>query len=131
MKKSLLYTVFSFLIVLGILHYVGNTFYLYWDLRWYHSLAHFIGGASIGFLFLWIWYVSGLFGKEIPNKKQVFIACLLSGMIAGIGWELFEFANGIVHPIGNYALDTFNDLLADFCGAVFAGIIGSNKKFYE
>ena len=98
---------------------------------WFHSLVHCLGGASIGFLFLWIWYDSGLFGRETPNKKSVFIASLISAVIMGLGWEFFELVNNISHPIGSYSLDTFNDILADFCGGVFAGIVGANKKFYE
>jgi hypothetical protein len=132
MKKSLLFVAFGILLILAGLHYAGSIFYLYWDMRWFDSLAHFLGGAGIGFLFLWIWYDSGLFGRSAPSKKAVFLTALISAMIVGIGWEFFEYVNGVANPIaGNYPLDTFNDLLADFYGAVFAGIIGANKKFYE
>jgi hypothetical protein len=131
MKKSLLFISFGLLFVLGILHYIGSVFYLYWTMRWFDNVAHFLGGASMGFLFLWIWYDSGLFGRSTPSKKSVFIVSLLSAMIAGFGWEFFEFANGIANPIGSYALDTFNDLLMDFIGGAFAGIIGASRKFYE
>ena len=131
MKKSLLFISFFVLILLGVMHYVGEKLYLYWDMRWFDSLAHFLGGLSMGFICLWVWYVSGLFGKGTPNKKQAFLVSLIGGMLIGIGWEFFEFANGIAHPIGSYALDTFNDVLADFVGSATAGIIGAQKAFYE
>ena len=132
MKKiHLLYVAFGVLFILSILHFIGSVYYLYWTLRWFDSLAHFLGGAGIGFLFLWIWFVSGLFEKDVPTKKQVFIASLLVAMIAGFGWEFFEFVHGIANPIGSYQLDTFNDLLFDFYGGVFAGLVGAYKKFYE
>jgi len=131
MKRSLLYISFALLIVLGVLHILGQTFYFYWDLRWYDNLAHFLGGLSMGFMCLWIWYASGLFGKNTPNKKQAFLVALIGGMVIGLGWEFFEFANGIANPIGSYALDTFNDLLSDFVGVVAAGIVGARTYFYE
>lgn len=117
--------------VLGVLHFLGQTFYFYWDLRWYDNLAHFLGGLSMGFMCLWIWYASGLFGKSAPNKKQAFLVALIAGMVIGLGWEFFEFANGVANPIGSYALDTFNDLISDFVGTVVAGIIGARTYFYE
>lgn len=131
MKRSLLFISFGILVLLGVMHYLGQTFYFYWDMRWYDSLAHFLGGLSMGFICLWLWYASGLFGKSTPNKKQAFIVSLIGGMLIGIGWEFFEFANGIAHPIGSYALDTFNDLLADFAGSAVAGMIGAKHTFYE
>jgi hypothetical protein len=85
----------------------------------------------MGFLSLWIWYSSGLFGKNAPNKKQAFLVSLISAMVIGLGWEFFEFAHGIANPIGSYALDTLHDLISDFGGAVIAGIIGAQKSFYE
>jgi hypothetical protein len=131
MKKSLLFVIFAILAFLGGLHYLGQTFYFYWDLRWYDNLAHFLGGLSMGFLCLWLWYRSGFFGMSVPNKKEAFLTAILGGMLIGLGWEFFEFAYGIANPIGSYALDTFNDLASDFIGASLAGIVGARQAFYE
>lgn len=99
-------------------------------MRWFDSLMHFLGGLSAGLFSLWVWYVSGLLGREVPTRKQVFITTLIWVMIVGVGWEFFEYVNGIANPIGNYALDTFNDLVADFVGAVVAGLWAGSHKFY-
>jgi hypothetical protein len=131
MKKSLLFLGFATLVVLGVLHFIAQTFYFYWDMRWFDSVVHGLGGLAIGFLFLWIWFSSGIFGKNTPSKKEAFVLSIVAGMIVGCGWEFFEFAHGIASPIGNYALDTFNDLWADFVGAGIAGIVGGRSMFYE
>lgn len=92
---------------------------------------HLLGGLTVGMFSLWVWYASGLFGRHVPTRREVFVAALIFSMLAGVWWEFFEYANGIANPIGSYALDTFSDLLADFAGGVIAGIWGANTKYYE
>lgn len=91
---------------------------------------HFLGGLSVGLFSLWVWFVSGLFGKEVPTKKTAFVTALSCALLVGGWWEFFEYAHGIANPIGNYALDTFNDVCADIVGGVLAGIWGARGKFY-
>lgn len=126
-KHSLLYRAFGVLIILGFLFIFASSF---WDMRWFDSLMHFLGGLSSGLFALWVWYSSGLFGKDSPTRKEVFITAVFWVMFVGIGWEFFEYVNGIANPIGNYALDTFNDVSADFIGAVVAGIWAGSAAFY-
>jgi hypothetical protein len=126
-KNSLLYRAFAVLIVLAALFSVAGSF---WDIRWFDSLLHFLGGLSAGLFSLWVWYVSGLLGRDIPTRKQVFITALIWTIIVAVGWEFFEYVNGIAHPIGNYALDTFTDICADFIGAVVAGLWAGSRNFY-
>ncbi len=103
----------------------------FWNERWFDSLMHFMGGLGVGLFSLWVWFVSSLFGKNVPTKKEAFVTAVIFAMFAGIWWEFFEFANGIAHPIGSYALDTFNDLLADFVGGIIAGLYGLKRSLYE
>lgn len=131
MKKSLLFSSFFVLIMLFVLHLVGIKFYFYWDSRWFDNTAHFLGGLGVGLLSLWILFVSGIFGKHKPNKKQILFASIACGMIIGAGWEVFEFVNKIANPIGSYKIDTAWDLFADFVGALTAGFVGRNRKYYE
>jgi hypothetical protein len=128
MHKRLLLISFLLSIVLILLYQVSEAF---WNVRWFDSLMHFLGGLTIGMFSLWVWYASGLFGRYVPTKREVFIAALVFSMLVGIWWEFFEFANGIANPIGSYALDTFADITADLVGAIVAGIWGAKKHFYE
>jgi hypothetical protein len=126
-KNRLLYYAFAVLIILGLLFSVSGSF---WDMRWFDSLMHFLGGLSAGLFAVWVWYVSGLFGWDVPTKKQVFITALFWAMFVGVGWEFFEYVNGMANPIGSYALDTFNDVFADFIGGVVAGLFAGRTNFY-
>lgn len=131
-KRGLLIILFTLVIAVGILHQAGSIFYFYWNSFWFDELMHFLGGLTMGVLFLWLWYVSGIFGFGTPSKKEAMVGALIFAMIVSFGWEFFEFAHKIATPIGgNYPLDTFNDLLFDFVGATAAGFLGRVRKFYE
>lgn len=132
MNRKLLILTFISVIVVGVLHQVGSMFYLYWNIVWFDGLVHYIGALSVGFLFLWVWYVSGLFGRSTPSRKEVMLVALVSVMIIALGWEYFEYVYGIAVPAGvNYVLDTFHDILFDFLGAITVGLVGRVSSFYE
>lgn len=131
MNRTLLILLFLTVAILGGLHQVGERLYFYWDQVWFDSLMHFLGAVAMGFLFLWLWHGSGLFDRSVPTKKEAMVGVLIFVMLVSFGWEFFEFAYGVANPIGgNYPLDTFHDLLFDFLGGIFVGLIGRNKKLY-
>jgi hypothetical protein len=127
-NRRLLLTAFLVFIFLILMYKFEAAF---WNMRWFDSGMHFLGGLGIGLFSLWVWYVSGLFGKNVPTRKEAFVTALIFSMLAGTWWEFFEIANGIAHPIGSYALDTFNDMLADFFGGMVAGFYGMKRSLYE
>ncbi|MFZ2048703.1 MAG: hypothetical protein WAV25_00115 [Minisyncoccia bacterium] len=131
MKKSLLFASFIVFALLLIVHLVGIKFYFYWDSRWYDNTAHFLGGLSVSLLSLWILFVSGIFGKHKPTKKQILFASILCGALIGIGWEIFEYIYGIAAPIGSYWADTSYDFISDLVGSSVAYLIASKKEYYE
>lgn len=115
----------------GFLHLVGSFYSFYWNSFWFDALMHFLGGLSMGLIFLWLWHVSGLFEKSLPTKREAMISALAFAMLVGIGWEIFEYAYGIAVMVGgNYPVDTFHDLFFDFVGGVGAGLIGQIKNLY-
>lgn len=86
----------------------------------------------MGLLFLWTWYVSGIFNKSKPSNKKIMISALIFVVIVSIGWEVFEYVFDIANPTGgNYLRDTTQDLMDDLVGGVVAGLIGRVKAFYE
>lgn len=86
----------------------------------------------MGFLFLWIWHVSGLFDISTPTKKEAMVGVMIFVLLVSLGWEFFEYAYGIATPVGgDYAIDTLNDLLADVLGGLLAGFIGRTRALYE
>jgi VanZ family protein len=131
MKNRLLFLAFGSIILVGGLHFIATAFYYYWVISWFDNLMHFLGGFSMGLLSLWILYSSGLFKKIIPGKRQAIITSIICVMAIGIGWEIFEYLNGLTQSTESYPLDTFHDLLSDFIGAFIAGGLASQRKFYE
>ncbi len=49
-------------------------------------------------------------------------------MIVGVGWEIFEFVNGIAQSTEGYIPDTLTDLAMDAVGSLVAGFLASKKK---
>ncbi|MHB1330426.1 MAG: hypothetical protein ACYCY6_00450 [Minisyncoccota bacterium] len=131
-NHRLLTVTFIFVVAVGLLHQLGSIYALYWDIAWFDTMVHFVGGLSMGFLFLWVWNVSGFVGKSIPTRRISLISVFVFVAIVGIGWELFEYFFNIANPTkGNYIGDTTLDLFADLCGGIIAGFVGGSKKFYE
>jgi hypothetical protein len=132
-KRGLLILTFVSIIVLGALHQAGSAFFLYWDIPWFDMMMHFIGGFSVGMLFVWVWYGSDILGRRvIPARAAATLAVIAFVFAVSAGWELFEYAFDIANPTGgNYAMDTFNDFVAALLGALVAGVLGTIKKFHE
>jgi hypothetical protein len=132
MRKTLLIITFSAVILVGGLHHLGSIFYWYWDSFYFDFLMHFLGGFSMGLLFLWGWYASGLFGRSTPGPRESFLGAFFFALFIGIGWEFFEYVYKIAVPAGaNYTLDTFHDVAADMLGGISAGLLGRVRRFYE
>jgi hypothetical protein len=72
---------------------------------------HFLGGLVIGVLVVWF------FGIE-DRRARTFILVFLSVMAVGIGWEIFEYINGLTDSTEKYELDIKHDLIMDALGAV-------------
>lgn len=122
---------FAVVILVGVLHLAGSIYDFYWNSFWFDGLMHFLGGLAMGLIFLWLWYVSGLFEKNLPTKREAMIGAVVFAMLVGIGWEVFEYVYGIAVPVGgNYPVDTFHDLCFDFLGGIAAGFFGQIKSLY-
>ena len=115
---------------LGVLHVAAGFFYFYWTYWWFDYMTHFIGGLSVGLMFIWLRFRLSRAEYYIPTLAQSINIGLLSVLVVGVGWELFEYYNGLTQSIENYRLDVIHDLISDLAGAVIAGIIGANQKFY-
>ncbi len=127
-KVSLLYVAFALIILLGIIHLIAESFHLYWTIWWFDNLSHFLGGFSLGFFSLYIFYESGLFGDKISFTKAIFISFVLVMMIGG-AWEMFEYTNDLTQSTEEYPLDVVHDLLSDVLGVILASLVA--KRFLK
>ena len=97
--------------ILGVVHVVATSFYLYWTYPWLDIPLHALGGAvvSLGFLVLFHAYVHGHFGKGL--------AVTLGAVLAvGAVWEVFEFVSVIAGSEPGYVQDTILDFVMDLAG---------------
>ena len=107
-------------ILLAGLHYLAESYYLYFTFWWFDIPMHFLGGLLIGLLALWILFVCEKCGFSHVNSLLVFFVTLGVVLLVGSLWELFEVFTGIT-PITDIDLvDTLEDLLLDSLGAIVA-----------
>lgn len=128
LNSSLFKKSFVLLLVIGILDYFANTFYLYWTVWWFDNLMHFISGICIAMFTIVIW--QNFLDKSLSYKKAVGLSLFLA-LIIGIIWEDFELFFGI-HKASDgkiYFLDTFSDIIMDLSGAIVGSIYGYGLLF--
>jgi len=115
--------------VVGVLDRIANTFNLYWSANEFDSLVHFLAGAAVAFLFLWLYFYSGAFAPQKRNLKNFLIVSLLGAMFAAMLWEIYELVLGEAKTYRNtYIFDTTLDIIMDFLGAAGACLYGYLKE---
>lgn len=113
MRSSIHVTLFLItFITLGMVHVLATQFHLYWKYVWLDVPIHMLGGICIAF---------GLplvrcFGVRIPERLRGLVPTLLTVLLIGILWELYEIL--IEAPVGKegFVLDTLVDLSMDLLG---------------
>ena len=107
-------------ILVLILHTFALLFFLYWTIGWFDILMHFLGGATMGFLAVYIFFTSGYI-KPIARLKNnqivLFLLIVFFTLIIGLVWELWEVFVQFTDLIKD-GPDTILDLIMDFIGAV-------------
>lgn len=120
LKRPLFKQTFFLLFIIGVADFFANTLYLYWTVWWFDMVMHFISGVCVAMAGVLIWQY--FFDKNISFKNAMVVA-LVSVLIVGLMWEVFEtyFEITSVSDGLSYFTDTTSDLLLDLCG----GILGS------
>ena len=101
--------------ILGVVHAVATSFYLYWTYPWLDIPMHALGGAvvSLGFLTFFSTPVREGFIKSL-------LITLAVVLFVGAAWEVFEFVSVIAGSEPGYVPDTILDFAMDIIG----GFIG-------
>ena len=121
-KYSLLYTALGLIAILAFLHLIALEFYFYWTLWWYDIMMHTLAGLSGGLAALWF--------LNTTNSVRALLLALLSVMIFGITYEVFEYIYDIISP-GSYWQDTILDLICDGLGAILASMYVMSGQIRE
>jgi hypothetical protein len=99
------------------LHLAGFYFQFYWRITWYDHVVHTLGGLWVGLMAAFYCYSRFSF-----KRPALFVIALLSAILIGIAWEVFEVKAGItVLADHGYAADTIGDIISDTLGGLLAG----------
>jgi len=118
-KKPLLKEIFILATVVALLHVAALELYLYWTVDWFDIVMHFLGGALIGLLAIFAFYISGYINFPKDHKGSVFAITLSAVLVVGLGWELWELFLGWTDVLADRG-DTILDLIMDTIGGVVA-----------
>jgi uncharacterized membrane protein YjdF len=131
MNKRLLALAFILVVLLGAVHFLASFFYLYWIVWWFDNVSHFLGGLMTGVLSFWV-LRQFVFKSYVLNIRGVLTIILVSVLVVGVGWEVFEkvfnIAEGV--PGESYMIDTTVDLIADLLGGVAAAVLVYKNKLH-
>ncbi len=119
-RLAFLFLIFLTTVVVGTLHFTALKFFLYWVLPWFDLLVHFLAGFLVALMGVWFFvYVAHMRTRICFNSRNILYTALLSAVVVGVGWEVFEFLEGL-RVVQDYAVDTVTDLIMDFFGAILA-----------
>ena len=124
-RKTLFPEIATLTILVAFFHILFLQFLLYWTTDWADIVTHFLGGALIALIVIFIFFSSGYtktsgFKKELGTSSffiWLFTLCLV--LIIGIIWELWEAWTGLIDFPAD-RLDSLADLVMDLIGGIFA-----------
>jgi hypothetical protein len=128
-QKKFLKELFISSILVLFLHCSALKYSLYWTIDWFDIPMHFLGGATMAFLALFIFFTSGYFRKTVEiknNKIAVFLIVVLFTLVVGLVWELWEIFVGFSDVLTDKT-DTIIDLIMDTIGAFSVFYYSKNK----
>lgn len=109
---------FSVLALVGILHWIASAHGYYWTVDWYDIMMHFLGGAWVALVALWI---ADSFPRFSIMRYASLRNILLFVFAFGVAWEIFELIMCFSDPsMPDYKLDTVIDLIMDTLGGLVA-----------
>lgn len=113
-SKTFLIRLVLFIFFIFLLNYLAMKFYWYSSIWYLDMFMHFLGGIWLGFFFIWFLKV-----KEI--SLQSILKIILSVLLIGIFWEIFEILvdKFLTQKYFN-SLDTTSDIFFDISGGLFA-----------
>lgn len=100
------------------LNLLALKYFLYWQIWWFDVPMHFLGGLIIGAIALWIVAYEVPVGVR-PRVNRLAVA-ILSTLIVGIMWEIFEYLSGITKGDVGYWQDSVHDVFVDIAGGLAA-----------
>ncbi|MCC6323625.1 hypothetical protein IT400_02410 [Candidatus Nomurabacteria bacterium] len=122
-RKNILSLLASSVIFLCIVNFIaikGLWYYIFW---YFDMPMHFIGGMTVLFLLVYIFYEKISQAKKFPVWQL-----LIAVFIIGFGWELYEqLVSVLISHNPQIYLDSASDLFFDLAGGIF-GLLYITRK---
>lgn len=120
MRKEILFTILTGSILIAFFHVIALQFYFYWTVGWYDIPMHIAGGALIGLSGLWIVFLSGFTFTSKNSFCATVSVALVSTLVVGILWEIFEVKAGLTSHSFTDKIDTAKDIIDDIIGSLLS-----------
>ena len=120
MRTDSLLFIFFLVFMLGVFQNIAFENYFYWKFWWYDIMMHFLGGAIVSAILLWV--IMYEFPESLRTIYFRFAPVVLFVLVVGIVWEVYEYHIGIDREYSHtyWRLDTAKDLFDDMVGGVVA-----------
>lgn len=119
-RNTYLFLSLGIFLLLFAIHFFATKTGLYWITGWFDSVSHIIGGFGIFFVLAYVF--------SLASKNPSLVVVIVSTLVIGIIWELFELKYGITSiSSSKYILDTSSDLIFDIIGGVLGFLIVKNN----
>ncbi len=107
-------------VLVGGLDLLGVFFDLYWKYWWFDIPLHMLGGFFVAFCA----FAFASYAKKSFTSHELLLFLVLTVLVVGVLWEVFEFTTDLVLRENPYYLfDTVKDILDDSIGAVLAWLL--------
>jgi hypothetical protein len=121
LRKPLFWEVFGMTLLVGGLNWWATKNNIYWSVREFDSLMHFLGGALVSLGFVWLYFFSGRFSPTKRRFRDFFVIAILGVTLVSVLWEIYELVLGETEIQGpEYPYDTTLDFIMDFLGGSVA-----------
>lgn len=118
-KRPLVLEIIILSIFMAVSHWVFSIYNFYYLIPKLDILMHFLGGLLVGLIVLCLLFVRKLFGFAHTHHGVVISTTLVSVLMVGLAWELFEFMFNI-SIVNIDTLDTIEDIVMDIIGGLVA-----------
>lgn len=126
-ERRILKATFLLAWLLVVANTIAEYFSLYWTLKWFDLVTHFIGGVLVALIAVWLWFYSRYFGPvRLYSPRPLLLVTGLSVMSVAVLWEVYErFVWYLTdYPLApNYVSDTVLDIVLTLCGATLVFLV--------
>jgi hypothetical protein len=121
-QKRIMLEILVLVIGIFVINLLAMKFHWYSSVWWFDMPMHTLGGLWIALASLFVYKYRRTLPNDIFYPKKLFFVALVSVLVIGFLWEVFEFG---IERIGILDLASPIDSLSDICFDLIGGIVGT------